>query len=403
MNAVGIIVEYNPFHNGHLIHLNEAKKNGDVIIAVMSGDFVQRGEPAIINKWERAKTSILEGVDIVAELPVFYSTQSAEIFARGSVMTLKELNISKILFGSESGDINKLLKIINLEKNKNFIETLKKKLKEGNSYPSAYNNGIKSLLGENFQIKSNEILGIEYIRAIRSLNLKIKPITFKRVGGGYYSLEPKNNILSATGIRKLIKENKNVNIFLPETSKKLIKKNKEKKLLAENSKLYSLIRYSIIFKKEKLNEIQDVEIGFENRLYEMALKSESYDIFINNLITKRYTISRIQRILIHILLSINKSDTEKLKKTIPYIRILGFSEKGRQYLNQINKLKKENLEKNNVKILTSLKNIKKNLSEEQLKFLELNENASLVYRMVSNYKNRKIPLMEKKGRENEIR
>ncbi|MFK4785764.1 nucleotidyltransferase [Fusobacterium sp. MFO224] len=397
MNAIGIIVEYNPFHNGHKLHLNQAKKYGDVVVGVMSGDFVQRGEPAIINKWERTVMALSEGVDIIVELPVFYSTQSAEIFARGSINILKELGIKKMIFGSESDNLEKLREVINLEKNIEFIESLKNSLKNGLSYPTAYNKEIKKYLGVEYEIKSNDILGIEYLRAINLLKADIEPKTLKRRGADYNSLNSEGNILSATGIRKLLKLNNTIEKFVPENSKKILLKNQTEKKLADISQYYNLIRYTIISKKEELNEIQDVEIGFENRLYEMALKSEKYEDFLENLSTKRYTKGRIQRILIHILLSITCKDTMALKENLPYIRILGFSEKGKKYLNFIKKSRKENLEKKNINILTSLKNIKRNLSSQELKYLEINEKASLIYRIINKYEDRKRPIIKKEG------
>ncbi|WP_163470257.1 nucleotidyltransferase [Fusobacterium sp. IOR10] len=402
MKSIGIIVEYNPFHNGHKLHLDYARKQGDIVIGVMSGDFVQRGEPALINKWDRAKMALLEGLDIVVELPVFYSTQSAEIFARGSINILKELRSDEIVFGSESDNLDKLQEVIKLESNSNFIGNVKKNLKDGDSYPTAYNKEIKNYLGEEYEIKSNDILGIEYLRTIKTLKLDMKVKTLKREGKGYHSSISTGNILSATGIRKLLKEDKDIENFISKNSKEIILKNKKNKKLVDISHFYNLIRYAIISKREVLKDIQDIEVGFENRIYEMALKSSSYEIFMKNLMTKRYTIGRTQRILIHILLSITKEDTIKLKKELPYIRILGFSDKGRTYLNKLKKEKKDDLENSNIQILTSLKNIKKKLSVEQLRYLELNEESSLIYRMINNYEDRKIPLMKRKD-EYEIR
>jgi len=402
MKSIGIIVEYNPFHNGHKLHLDYARKQGDIVIGVMSGDFVQRGEPALINKWDRAKMALLEGLDIVVELPVFYSTQSAEIFARGSINILKELRSDEIVFGSESDNLDKLQEVIKLESNSNFIGNVKQNLKDGDSYPTAYNKEIKNYLGEEYEIKSNDILGIEYLRTIKTLKLDMKVKTLKREGKGYHSSISTGNILSATGIRKLLKEDKDIENFISKNSKEIILKNKKNKKLVDISHFYNLIRYAIISKREVLKDIQDIEVGFENRIYEMALKSFSYEIFMKNLMTKGNTIGRTQKILINILFSITKEDTIKLKKELPYIRILGFSDKGRTYLNKLKKEKKDDLENSNIQILTSLKNIKKKLSVEQLRYLELNEESSLIYRMINNYEDRKIPLMKRKD-EYEIR
>lgn len=386
--AIGIVVEYNPFHNGHKYHLNRAKKLGDVVIAVMSGDYVQRGEPSLINRWERALMALKEGVDIVCELPCFYSSQSAEIFARGSIGILNFMGVDKIIFGSESDKLENLKKIIEISEKKEFQENLKKQLEEGISYPNAYNKILKGFLSEEIELNSNDILGLEYLRAIKYFGNNIEPITLKREGGGYYSEEEKSSILSATGIRKFILEKKDIEKFIPQKSYEILKKEINENKIATLEKFYSLIRYSILEKRDRIFEIQDIEVGFDKRLYEMAIKYENYKEFFENLITKRYTIGRVQRILIHILLGIKKDDTKYLKENIPYIRVMGFSEKGKEYLKDFQKIKE-----NDVKIITSFKNIQKKLNSESLKYLELNEKASIIYKMINDYKEIKIPLM----------
>lgn len=389
MVGVGIIVEYNPFHNGHNYHLKKSKEKGEVVIAVMSGDFVQRGEPALLSKWERAKSALIMGADIVAELPVFYSVQSAEIFARGAIGILKNLGAEKIIFGSESNDIKKFEQLLSLEENKKFIEELQKNLKEGNSYPTAYNKTVLNFLGEDFSLNSNDILGTEYLRAIKFWKANIIPYTLKREGANYHSHNFYGNIASASGIRKLI-ENKEdfskIKNFIPEETFEILFKAISENKITNISKFYNLIRYAILSQKENLKNIQDVENGFENRLYENALICENYNDFMKKIITKRFTIGRVQRVLIHILLGITKEITDEAKKNIPYIRIFGFSQKGREYLKT---LKNEN----NVKIITSLKNIQKILSEDERKFLELNERAGKIYGIINPYENRKIPLI----------
>lgn len=391
MTGVGIVVEYNPFHNGHKYHMNMAKEKGDVIVSVMSGDFVQRGEPAFLNRWERAKVALEEGADIVAELPVFYSSQSAEIFARGAIGILKYLGVKNIVFGSESTDIEKLKKIIGLEKNKNFIEEFQKNLKSGDSYPTAYNKAVEIFLGKDYFVKSNDILGIEYLRGIEYWKASITPFTLERKGIDYHSHDTYKNIASATGIRKMIEEGKDfyeIKKFIPEKSQNILLEEIQKGRTANISKFYNLIRYAILSQKENLKNIQDVEIGFENRLYESALICENYNDFMEKIITKRFTIGRVQRVLIHILLGITKDITEDVKKKVPYIRIMGFSEKGREYLKN---LKNEE----DIKIITSLKNIKKILSEDERKYLELNEKAGKIYGIINPYTSRSIPLMIK--------
>lgn len=389
MTSVGIVVEYNPFHNGHKYHLKKAKEMGDIVIAVMSGDFVQRGEPAFLNKWKRCMTALLEGVDIIAELPVFYSCQSAEIFAKGAVGILNILEADKIIFGSESSDTEKLKKIIELEKNEKFLEKLQENLKKGSSYPTAYNKEIENFLGKEYTVSSNDILGIEYIRAVEFWQSKTEIYTLKREGTGYHSYETSGNIASASRIRKMVEEENDfdkIKKFLPEKAGEILFEEVSSGKTAALSQFYNLIRYAVLTGKENLKNIQDMEIGFENRLYEAALVSENFEDFMNKIITKRFTIGRVQRVLIHVLLGITKDLTENVKKKIPYVRIMGFSQKGREYL--------KNLEKDkDTKIITGLKNIQKILSEEERKILELNERAGKIYNIINPYLNRNAPMI----------
>ncbi len=390
--AVGIVVEYNPFHNGHKHHLEEAKKHGDIVIGVMSGDFVQRGEPAIINKWKRAEIALKEGVDILVELPCYYSAQSAEIFARGAVGILNELGIEKLIFGSESADVKKLTEVVQLDENEEFKQKLREELKKGLSYPTAYGMVLKEMMKEELQIESNDILGVEYLRAIRYFNKDIEPVAIKRQGGGYYSEVEENNILSASAIRKIIKGNssqEDIYRFVPKDTREILREEIEQGKIANIEKLYPLIRYAIISQKDNLANIQDVEIGLDNRLFEMAMKYSNYSEFLDNLISKRYTIGRTQRVLIHVLLGITKEDTKYLKENVPYVKIYGFSNKGKKYLKTHMKDRESNVE-----ILNTYRNVRKILSEKNLEFVQINERASTIYKMINNYEDKIIPLME---------
>lgn len=394
MKITGIVVEYNPFHNGHKYHLKNAKEENNVVIAVMSGDFVQRGEPSFINKWDRCRAALAEGADIVAELPVFYSCQSAEIFARGAVGILNILGAEEIVFGSESSDMEKMKKIILLEKSENFSEKLRENLKQGMSYPTAYNREIENFLGKEYIVNSNDILGIEYLRAIDFWKSSIVPKTLKREGAGYHSYETFGDIASASGIRKMFEENKNIEEiqkFIPEKSWKILIKAFEEKRTADISKFYFLIRYAVLSQREAMKDIQDMEEGFHIRLYEAALVCENYKDFLEKIITKRFTIGRVQRILIHVLLGITKEITENTKQKIPYVRIMGFSQKGREYLKNLTKQNKET--KIETKIITGLKNIQKILSEEERFYLELNERSGRIYNIVNRYEARNIPVI----------
>ena len=391
-NVVGLVVEYNPFHNGHLHHIQEIDKlfEDNIKIAVMSGDFVQRGEPSLLNKFEKTKVALSHGIDIVIELPAFYSCQSAEIFARGSVNILDKLSCSHIVFGSESNDLDKLKKIATISLTKEFELSLKEFLAEGFSYPTAFS---KALFDE--KLGSNDTLALEYLKAIKVLNSKIIPHSIKREKTGYYDDE-KENFASASYIRKKIlsldKDKINLSFakdLVPKFSFDTLEKNFSNLISLEN--FYDLIRYEILKNKEGLKNIQDMEVGLENRLYESALKNLDFNCFFNEILSKRLTISRLQRILLHILLGLTKDVTNNTKFSIPFVKILGFSKKGQEYLNF---LKKTDSYKEN-KILTSNRNLKEFLNEEEKFLFEFNERCSQIYRIKSNYDNLNYPIIFK--------
>ena len=392
-NVVGLIVEYNPFHNGHLHHIQEIDKlfEDNIKIAVMSGDFVQRGEPSLLNKFEKTKVALSHGIDIVIELPAFYSCQSAEIFARGSVNILDKLSCSHIVFGSESNDLDKLKRIATISLTKEFELSLKGFLAEGFSYPTAFS---KALFDE--KLGSNDILALEYLKAIRNLNSNIEAYCIKREKTGYYDDE-KENFASASYIRKVLldtnkkKEDKlnKIKNLVPKFSFDTLEKNFFYLISLEN--FYDLIRYEILKNKEDLKNIQDMEVGLENRLYESALKNLDFNCFFNEILSKRLTISRLQRILLHILLGLTKDVTNNTKFSIPFVKILGFSKKGQEYLNF---LKKTDSYKEN-KILTSNRNLKEFLNEEEKFLFEFNERCSQIYRIKSNYDNLNYPIIFK--------
>jgi cytidyltransferase-like protein len=391
MKAIGIVVEYNPFHNGHRYHLEEAKKRGEIIIAVMSGDFVQRGEPALINKWKRAEMALENGVDIVVELPVFYSTQNAEIFAKGSVKILEHLKVSEIVFGSENGNREFLEEIASFEENFEFKEKIKKWLGDGYSYPTAHAKASIEVFGEGKELNPNDILGVEYIKAIKHWNAPIEPYPIVRIAKGYHSIEIEGDIASATAIRKNLEKNiAQILNVVPEKSLKILIEEYERGALISLADFYPLLRYEILRNYKNLKNIQDMEIGFENKLFECSLNNSNFEDFYSEALSKRFTRGRFQRILIHILLGITKEITEETKKNVPYIRVLGFNKKGRKYLKNIN----EEIE---IPILTSFKNIRKKLTEEQKKLLEFNELGSEIYSMINPYENTSLAIR----RENE--
>ena len=392
-NVIGLIVEYNPFHNGHLHHIQEIDRlfEDNIKIAVMSGDFVQRGEPSLINKFEKTKIALSQGIDIVIELPAFYSTQSAEIFAKGSVNLLNKLSCSHIVFGSESNDLDKLKRIATISMTKEFELSLREFLAEGLSYPTAFS---KALFDE--KLGSNDILALEYLRAIRNTDSKIEAYCIKREKTGYYDDE-KDNFSSATYIRKILldcnekKEDKlnKIKNLVPEFSYKILEENFG--VFSYLSDFYDLIKYNIIKNYSELKNIQDLEVGLENRLYKYSLENLSFEDFFDEVLTKRITISRLQRILLHSLFGLTKTITEKIKNKVPFVKILGFSERGQEYLNYLKKA--ENY--NERKILTSNRNLKEILNEEEIELFNFNELCSQIYRIKSSYINVGYPIIKK--------
>ena len=392
-NVIGLIVEYNPFHNGHLHHIQEIDRlfEDNIKIAVMSGDFVQRGEPSLINKFEKIKIALSQGIDIVIELPAFYSTQSAEIFAKGSVNLLNKLSCSHIVFGSESNDLDKLKRIATISLTKEFELSLREFLAEGFSYPTAFS---KALFDE--KLGSNDILALEYLKAIKAINPKIEAYCIKREKTGYYDDE-KDNFSSATYIRKILldcnekKEDKlnKIKNLVPEFSYKILEENFG--VFSCLSDFYDLIKYNIIKNHSELKNIQDLEVGLENRLYKYSLENLSFEDFFDEVLTKRITISRLQRILLHSLFNLTENITEKVKNKVPFVKILGFSARGQEYLNYLKKA--ENY--NERKILTSNRNLKEILNEEEIELFNFNELCSQIYRIKSSYINIGYPIIKK--------
>lgn len=368
---IGLIVEYNPFHNGHLHHIQKIEEfyPDSIKIAVMSGDFVQRGEPAVISKNRRAKKAIEMGVDLIIELPAFYSTQSAEIFARSAVGILNILGCENFVFGSETNDIERLKKVAEMTLDEEFNKKLKKFLKEGYSYPTAFSKSLSDI-----KIESNDMLGIEYIKALWFWKSKMQARSILRKSAKYYGENSEDKIAGASVIRQKILNKENYSQYLVSAS-----------LLEEPfafwEDFYPYLRYNILFNYNQLSSIQDIEIGLEQRIFKSAQKNINYRDFLNDIITKRYTNARLQRIFTHILIGLTKEITEKWKEEIPYIRVLGFSLKGQFYLNKIKKI--------DFPIISTKKNIQKRLSKEAREIFFWNERASEFYNWITGEKNEK--------------
>ena len=328
LKAIGIICEYNPFHNGHLYHLEYIKKNypNHIIVLILSGFFTQRGGFSILSKKDKTEIALEAGAHLVIELPFVFSTQSSDIFARGAITILNELKVEKIVFGSECNDINLLKSLSNIKNSNEFNTLVKQYEQEGNSYPLSISKAFKEL--SKYEINNpNDLLALSYIDNIRSLNSSIEPISIKRTSD-YHSLDTNSSIISASAIRNLLKNKENVDNFVPSYVLKY--------KFFNDINFFNFLKFKILSEKEFLNVYQTVDEGIENRIIKYINECNNLDELINKVKTKRYTYNRINRMFIHILCSFTKEEAKKFQ-TPEYIRILGFNNKGKNYLKQIKK------------------------------------------------------------------
>jgi predicted nucleotidyltransferase len=349
MKAVGLIVEYNPFHNGHAYHLEMAKKasGADIVIAVMSGNFLQRGEPALVSKWCRTKMALQNGADIVFELPYRFSTQKAETFANGAISILDAAGCDSVCFGSESGDIHSFTQTLDyMDTNQQQFDHLVKQFMEtGVSYPKALSLAFSELKNsENYLdlSKPNNILGFQYIRAIKKQNSPIKAITVARKNADYHDEHfASETIASATSIRKALFASENgkavITQYVPEpTSVLLTEYLKQYGVLHQWENYWNLLQFRLIqTRPDELKEIYEVEEGLENRLVSAALEANSFNKFIEKIKTKRYTRTRLQRVCLQILTNTKKTEMPLTLEKASYLRLLGMTSSGKDYLNKM--------------------------------------------------------------------
>ena len=344
--AVGIICEYNPFHNGHIYHLNKVKEiaKDEPIVLVMSGNFTQRGNISIIEKYDKAKIALDYGVDLVIELPFQYATQSSDFFAKGAINILNELKCNKLVFGSESNNVDELINLANIQiNNKEYDNLVKEELDKGINYPTAMSNALKRIT-KNTITTPNDLLGLSYIKEIIKNKYKIEPITIKRTND-YNSKKLTGNIDSATSIREALKNNIDVSNSIPKESLKYINIFNEEKYL-------DILKYKIISTND-LSIYQTVDEGIDNKLKQVINEVNTIDELILKVKSKRYTYNKINRMLNHIICSYTKEEN-KNNNELKYIKVLGFSSKGKKYLNSIKKETNTpiitNINKNNIDI-----------------------------------------------------
>ncbi len=324
MTTIGIIAEYNPFHNGHIYHIKKIKElfPDSIIILVLNGYFLERGELSILTKEDKTKIALNNNIDLVFELPFVFGTQSADIFAYKSIEILNHLKVDYLIFGSETNDIKKLSKVANYQLNsKDYNSKVKELLSSGINYPTALNKALKNELIST----PNDLLGLSYIKAIMLLKSNIKPITIKRTNN-YHDLDFESEIVSASNIRNKISNKENINKYIPKETINCINELKD---------YFSFLKYKILTSKD-LSIYLDVDEGIENRILKYINKSNSIEELILNIKTKRYTYNKINRMLMHILIGLTKKDNSSIKD-LDYLRLLGFNDVGKKYLNSIKK------------------------------------------------------------------
>lgn len=361
MHIIGLIAEYNPFHNGHLYQINKIKEMypDSIIIAVVSSCFTQRGDVSVLNKWNKTQIALDNNIDIVIELPFVYATQGSDIFAKGAITILEKMKIDTLVFGTESDNLDIINLIADTQiNNPNYNIIVKKYLNKGINYPTATNNAVNDLTG--YKIDSpNDLLALSYIKQIKIDKQNIKIINIKRTNS-YHDNKIKDNIASASTIRKLNLNNKNIDNLIPYNLNYLYK-------ISMND-YYPYLKYKVIEEESNLNKYQTVDEGIENRLIKNINTSSNYEELISKIKTKRYTYNKISRMLLHILTDFTKEEAKNLK--IDYIRLLGFSTNGKKYLNKIKKTI-------DVPIITGYK---KNIS----KILDIELKITKIYSLVTN-------------------
>lgn len=364
MKTIGIICEYNPFHNGHLYHIQKIKElfPDSMIVCVMSGNYVERGEVSLLNKWEKTKIALEHGIDLVLELPFVFSVQSADVFCHGSIQILNALKVDAIVFGSETNDLSWLKKIAQLQLTEKYQENVKKEIQKGNNYPSACVKALKNFIDVSV-LGPNDTLAIGYLKELMLQKSEIVPYTIQRTND-YHSKKIESSIASATAIRSLLKENKDVSSYVPYSIYDFE--------LHFNEDYFPYLKYKILSETD-LTRYQSVEEGIENRMKKSVIDSSTFEELVQKIKTKRYTYHKISRMLIHILVGFTKEEAKNMKN-VEYIRVLGFNEVGKKYLKQ---RKKE----------ISLPVLSK---YERFPMLELEERVSLIYDGSLEHKKRPI-------------
>ena len=368
MNVIGIVVEYNPFHNGHIYQIKKIKEMypDSIIAVVMSTSFTMRGEISLLDKWQKTEIALKHGIDIVIELPFVYSVQSADNFAKGALRLLNEIGIDTLVFGTETDDIKYLAEIANVQINNIEFESLVKNyMKDKYNYPTSLSKAIKDLT--NKEVKNpNDILAVCYLKEIIKNNYNINPISIKRTND-FNDIISDSEIVSASNVRNKYLNNIDFKNTVPSLTYDYLMQNN-----FDFDIYFKIIKYKIITSKNDLNNYLLMDNSLVSRIYVSAIKSENIEDLISKIKTKKYTYNRINRILLNIFLDVKKDITYE---GINYIRLLGLSKKGQEYI-------KKQKKKTNMDIITKF--------SKKYKFLELEYKITSLYSIVNKNKNLEI-------------
>ena len=381
MKIIGIVSEYNPFHKGHQYQIEKSRQdlNASGVVAIMSGNFVQRGYPAIYNKWVRAEMAVRSGVNLVIELPTYFATSSAEPFARGAVELLHHSGVvTHLSFGSEVDELNALKEISTLLNNPTdtFTEALSTSLTEGSSFPAARSKALAKALPELVTRldlnQSNIILAVEYLKALQQLNSTIDPYLVKRQGSSYHDDRLDSPFVSATAVRKLIHELPErlfTGDWIPQSVMEVLKRTPFRASKIEDFE--KLILYALrMSNAQELSSFRDISEGLENKLLEASHTSSTYEMLVQNVKSKRYTQTRINRVLLNTLLGIKPIEINLEKEG--YFRVLAFDVVGQKILREMKK-------KSSLPVITNINKHKDFLAESPL--LQLDVKATEIYQL----------------------
>lgn len=342
MRTVGLITEYNPFHNGHLYHLQQSKTLADaeLSLAVMSGNFLQRGEAALCDKWRRTEMALAAGVDLVVELPYIFACNSAPHFAMGAIQVLNALGkVDAVCFGSEAGDLQALQFCAETltDKSTEIEAQTQHLLRSGIGYPAARAQIMQKILPDlrNHTLLSapNNILGIEYLKALKKTSSAILPLTIQRQGAGYHDLQGQGSIASATGIRQMLRDQQDVSGYLPSEVSSILRTVQKEAETPDSDLHLRLLLVRILRGADSLTGLYQLESGQENRIFEAAQKAKTLEELIDAIKARQLTRTRVQRILCHLLNEVDQWLAQKLLQEGPlYLHLLGSSVAGETFL-----------------------------------------------------------------------